>query len=349
MFENTPEAKDDFLKGVRVLDLSLYIPGPYATLHMVKMGADIIKVEPPGGDPMRFFGSEAPNISPVYLHLNQGKKITELDLKNSDGQAKLKQLIESANVLLEGFRPGILERLGFGYEELISINPRLIVCRISGFGQSGPRAQDAGHDLGYGAYAGLYTRPASTEKPQIITPPVADHAGALNALVMISAALYRQTKSGVPCELDISLSQAVADWQYISELLPLQQIISGDAAYYNFYQTKDQQFISLAAIEPKFWRAFCEVVGQSDWVVRQSEKLPQRQLMADVAKVIATQTLAEWQEILRGVDCCFEPVIDFNALQEKVCYKAENNHTIAGQSSVQLQLMDANKLHWNTR
>ena len=164
---------------------------------------------------------------------------------------------------------------------------------------------------------------------------------------MISAALFRQTKSAAPCELDISLSKSIADWQYISELTPLEQIISGDAAYYNFYQTKDQRFVSLAAIEPKFWRAFCEAVDHREWVTRQKEKLPQSQLMADVAKLFAAHTLSEWQEILKGVDCCFEPVIDFNALREKVCYNAENNKmAIAGQSSNELQMVNADNLYW---
>ena len=123
MSETTANAAPDFLKGVRVLDLSLYIPGPYATLQMVQMGAEIIKIEPPGGDPMRFFGCTPPTLSPVYQHLNQGKKITELDLKSANGKARFKQLLEAANVLIEGFRPGILERLGFSYDVLININP----------------------------------------------------------------------------------------------------------------------------------------------------------------------------------------------------------------------------------
>ena len=338
----------DLLEGVRVLDLSQYIPGPYATLQMAKLGAEVIKIEPPGGDPMRFFAWGGADISPVYQHLNQGKKVVELDLKSENGKSVLKPLIESANVLLEGFRPGTLERLGFSYAELIRINPQLIVCRISGFGQTGERAQRAGHDLGYGAYAGLYSHIHDNAKPQIVFPPVADHAGALNALALVSAALYRQQNTGKGCELDISLSQSVADWQYLSAADSIGHLIGGGAAYYNFYQTKDGQYVSLAAIEPKFWRAFCEVVDRPEWIIEQKASFPQIALIAKLGGFFKTHTLRHWQLLLDRVDCCFEPVIRHDLFKtNKTTSNKERRASDAVHS--ELQFLQPDKVYWENR
>lgn len=338
MSESTIDTDRKLLKGVRVLDLSQYIPGPYASLQLANMGAEVIKVEPPGGDPMRSFGWSEQGNSPFYQHLNRGKQIVELDLKNEAGKRKLWQLIKSADVLVEGFRPGTLERLGFAYEALCEIQPQLIVCHITGFGNTGPRAARAGHDLGYGAYAGLYAHIDPAEKPQIVFPPVADHAGALNAIAMISAALYQQLKTAKGCELDISLSQSIADWQYIAAPGELRKLISGDIAYYNFYQTRDHHFISLAAIEPKFWQAFCEAVDQQDWVPRHAEALPQKKLIADLVRLFASQPLSAWLALLDKVDCCFEPVVKFDELDQQ-----EDRD----QSLPDLQFINADNINWN--
>lgn len=348
MSESTTDSDGDLLKDVRVLDLSQYIPGPYASLQMVRMGAEVIKVEPPGGDPMRSFGWSEKNISPAYRYLNRGKQIVELDLKSVAGKKKLWQLIQSANVLLEGFRPGRLDRLGFSNVELSKINPQLIVCRITGFGQTGKRAQRAGHDLGYGAHAGLYTRASSKQKPQIIFPPVVDHAGALNALAMISAALFQQAKTAKGCELDIGLSQTVADWQYLPETGSVHHLVSGGAAYYNFYRTKDDRYISLAALEPKFWRTFCEAVGHADWAIRQAEALPQTRLIDEIATLFASRSLAEWQSLLDKVDCCFEPVVGLAQI-----YQERENplapKTAPDQPAPELFILNAEQTSWRDK
>jgi alpha-methylacyl-CoA racemase len=296
----------DLLKGVRVLDLSQYIPGPYASLQLAELGAEVIKVEVPGGDPMRTFGVKKGGISAFYTHLNRGKHIVELNLKQEEGQATFKELLSSANILLEGFRPGTLKRLGFAPENLANINPNLIVCSLSGFGQDGPDALRGGHDLGYAARAGLYS--GKRTKPAPIFPPVADHAGALQALSAMLAALYQQEKTGRGCNLDISLVDPVLAWQYLLDSDAVSGHISGDAAYYNIYETADNRFVTLAALEAKFWSAFCTAVSRPEWVDRQAEPMPQTSLIAELNDLLGDQPLSYWQATFDGVDCCFEPV-----------------------------------------
>ncbi len=298
----------DLLAGVRVLDLCQYIPGPYATLQMAQLGAEVIKVEPPGGDPMRVFGTAGGNLSPLYEALNSGKKVVEIDLKQTQGQADLSRLISTANVLIEGFRPGALQRLGLGFDVLAEINPRLVVCSLSGFGQDGPYATRAGHDLGYCALAGLYSHHRSEQPPALVFPPVADHAGALQALSSVLAAVYHQEKTDQGCHIDVSLYESVSAWQYLADSSADMRLLTGDAAYYNIYQTADGACLTLAALEPKFWHSFCVAVGQSDWIERQHEPLPQTRLIKAVADLFDSQPLAHWQALLANVDCCFEAI-----------------------------------------
>ena len=262
-----PSEQTDLLKGVRVIDLSQYIPGPYASLQLAELGAQVIKVEAPAGDPMRSFGTKSEEISSLYRHLNRGKKVVRINLKEQAGQDTFRSLLASANILIEGFRPGTLERLGFSLDALREINPQLIVCSVSGFGQDGPDALRGGHDLGYGACAGLYSQHVPSALPSPVFPPIADHAGALQALTAMLAALYHQAKTGQGTYLDISLFEPLLAWQYLAEADC--NFISGSAAYYNIYQTKDKRSVTLAALEPKFWSAFCNEVGKPQWLQRQ--------------------------------------------------------------------------------
>ncbi len=341
----------NLLEGIRVLDLSQYLPGPYATRQLAELGADVIKVEPSDGDPMRRFAWQGDGISPVYQHLNQGKRIVELDLKQDGAKVRLASLIESAHVLIEGFRPGTLARLGFSNEYLHQLNPQLIICHLSGFGQTGRHAQRGGHDLGYSAFAGLYTQQAQARQgsgqPQIIFPPVADHAGALKAFGLISAALYSQAKTGQGAVLDLSLAGALSDWQYLFKAGSLSSLISGDAAYYNIYQCKDQLAVTLAAIEPKFWQAFCEGVNKPEWSSRQLESVPQTDLIEDVAALFLSQTRADWQQQLSEVDCCFEIITPL----EEMHARAQGDGIELDSETTPLpehQLADAEKIRWKT-
>lgn len=306
----------DCLAGLRVLDLSQYIPGPFATQVLGDLGAAVVKIEPPAGDPMRGFGPrDADGLSPFYKALNAGKTVLRLDLKDGGGAA-LERLVQGADILLESFRPGTLDRLGFGPDRLRALNPRLIHCALSGFGQTGPWRLRAGHDLTYVALTGGLSRLGEAAAPTIPFPPLADHAGAMQAVVAILAALLRRERSGQGAHLDVSLQESALSWQYLSltaagrDLGRGRDLLNGGAAFYRVYPTADSRFLAVAAIEAKFWQAFCIAAGRPDLAARQDEPLPQDGLIAEVAALVAARPLAEWTALLQSVDCCVEPVLE---------------------------------------
>lgn len=317
---------NDCLQGIRVLDLSQYIPGPFATQILADLGAEVLKVEPPTGDPMRgFMLLDEDGISPLYKQINAGKQLVELDLKNADHRALFEQLVAKADVLLESYRPGVMERLGLGRERLQQLNPRLIHCALSGFGQTGPARLRAGHDLTYLAMSGSLGVSGTADTPAMAFAPVADHAGAMLATTAILAALLRRGSSNRGAYLDLSLFEAALFWQSIGltaaqrpgeALARGRDLLTGGAACYQIYHTADQRFVALAPLEEKFWAAFCQAVERPDWIPRQVETMPQTQLIAEVQALFATRPLAAWQELLAEVDCCFEPVLELAEVAE---------------------------------
>ncbi len=300
------------LHRVRVIDLSQYIPGPYATRLMADLGADVIKIEPPGGDPMRRILSDKNEPSPLYLQLNRGKRVQFVDLKSRSGKAAFSRLIEGCDVLLDGFRPGTLDGLGFGFDRLESINAGLIYCGLSGFGQTGPDADKAGHDVGYCAAAGLYGHAGPARPPAIPFPPLADHVGSLQAVNSILAALVYKRRTGQGCHLDVSLYESILSWQYFSQTPGVIDMLSGGAAYYNIYATADGRFLALGAIEEKFWSAFCGALDRKAWVDRYHDAFPQVDLKQAVSRVLKAGSLDEWLRVFEHVDCCLEPVLRGN-------------------------------------
>jgi len=299
------------LADLRVIDLSQYIPGPFAARQLADLGAEVIKIEPPGGDPMRRFmqpGSSA--VSPVYRHLNRGKRVCELDLKSASGRSALEGLLASADILLESFRPGVLARLGFERERIDALNPRLIHCALSGYGQTGPYAQRAGHDINYCALSSQSIVSGSAERPVIGYPPIADHAAALQAAVAMLAALHARDSHQGGIYLDISMSESILSWQYLPILTGADQraanILNGGAACYNLYRSADGAFISIGAIETAFWKNFCSALKQPQWIERHYEPMPQRQLIDEVSALFAAEPLAYWHKLLNHIDCCFE-------------------------------------------
>lgn len=298
------------LRGIRVLDLTQYAPGPYASRLMCDLGADVIKVEIPGGDPMQHLFRGSATVSPAYVALNHGKKIVRLNLKDDSAVASVKKLVAAADVLIEGFRPGVMQRLQLGYEDCRPLNPSLVYCSITGYGQSGPYASRAGHDINYCAVAGLLSY---TSQPSQY-PLIADHSGALNALNQILASLIGRQHSARGCYLDVSLYEPILGWQYLDQSRsPLQPgdpllLLSGGAACYNLYKTLDDRLVTLGALESRFWIGFCRAVGRPDWVDRQDEDLPQSGLIDEVGELFRSQPLSYWQEWLGDIDCCFEAV-----------------------------------------
>lgn len=302
-----------FLQGTRILDLSQYIPGPYATRQLADLGAEVIKVEPPAGDPMRqFLYEELEGDSPLYRHLNRGKRVVTLNLKEAKDREIFEKLLADADVLMESFRPGVMARLGFDRERLQQLNPRLVHCALSGFGQNGPNRLRAGHDLTYCAFAGALSRESG--EPALPFPPMADHAGAMQAVSSILAALLGRSRSGEGCHLDISLAESLMSWNYIALAQPSSEkarmMLSGGAACYNVYRCADDRWIALAPLEEKFWLAFCRAVGREDWIGRQQEPLPQNRLIAELQQLFDTRPLAYWEELLEPADCCFEVIPD---------------------------------------
>ncbi len=308
------------LAGVRVLDLSQYLPGPYGAQVLADLGAEVLKVEPPAGDPMRTIGPrDADGISAFYKLINAGKTVLRLDLKSGDGQARLRELIRGADVLLESFRPGALARLGFAAGAMRRLNPRLVHCVLSGFGQDGPAARRAGHDITYMALAGGLATSGTAARPVVAHPPTADFAGGLQAALAIVAALLRRATTGVGAFIDIAIADSVLAWQGLvltgEHRLPGSQargggLLNGGAACYQVYETADGRFVALGALEEKFWAAFCAAVGREDWSARQGDPLPQQALIAEVGALMRTRTRNQWVRDLAAVDCCFQPILE---------------------------------------
>ncbi len=311
---------NDCLDGVRVLDLSQYLPGPFATQLLADLGAAVIKVEPPTGDPMRrFIFRDADGESPFYKQINAGKQVVLLNLKSEDDKQVLAKLLEVADVLLESYRPGVLERLGFSRSRLQQLNPKLIHCALSGFGQTGPCRERAGHDLTYLAMSGMLNLTGTAETPIMPFPPICDYAAGKQAATAILAALLRRGRTGQGAFIDVSLFETALSWQSFAliaaqrsgyEFARGNDLLTGGAACYQIYRTADDRFVALGAIEDKFWQAFCAAAERPDWLDRQHEPLPQKQLIEELRELFAAASLKDWQQRFEKVDCCFEPILE---------------------------------------
>ena len=308
------------LTGIRVLDLSQYLPGPYAGQILADLGAEVVKVEPPAGDPMRQVPPlDGDGLSAFYRLVNAGKTVVRIDLKDDAGKAAFLRLVDRADALIESFRPGALARLGLDAEALRARNPRLVHCALSGYGQSGPDALKAGHDINYMAMAGGLASSGSAARPIGAHPPTADFASGMQAALTILAALLGRERSGRGAAIDTSISETVLAWQSLAltaagrpgaEAERGAGRLSGGAACYRIYETADRRFITLGALEAKFWANFCRALGRDDWIARQDETLPQTALIAEIAATIIARPLATWEALLAGVDCCYQAVLE---------------------------------------
>ncbi len=299
---------------------------------LADMGASVLKVEPPRGDPMRRMdpatGQPFPGDgkvadaarSPYYDVVNAGKTVVAIDLKSDDGKQAFETLIRSADVLLESYRPGVLDSLSFDRETLQSLNRGLIHCALSGYGQTGPKRLRSGHDINYIASTGAFSASGTLERPVMTWPPPADYASAQQSVVAILGALVARSRPG-PLQgrgayLDISLAESMLAWQAWGMVEPSAfgregNLLNGGAACYQFYATKDGRFISLGALEAHFWANFCDAVGRSEWKDRQFEPLPQTALIAEVGEIIAALPLDHWETVLANTDCCYHAVLDY--------------------------------------
>ncbi|MBC7227103.1 MAG: CoA transferase [Thermoflexales bacterium] len=308
------------LSSLRVLDLSRLLPGPYCSLILADFGAEVIRVEPPGGgDWTRYVPPLAPDGQSVLFHaVNRGKKSLTLNLKAEEGRAVFLRLVGTADVLLESFRPGVMERLGLGYDRLAQENPRLVYCALSGYGPEGPYRERAGHDLNYIGLAGLLDLTGPFGGPPVVPgAPVADLAGALWAAVGILLALLDRERTGRGGRVDASLLGgalsllpiAVSHLQGGSPMARGASTLTGGVVCYNVYPTADGSYMTLSALEPEFWAAFCRAVGREDWLDQQfAPAVPGSSVWEEMCALFHTRTRAEWAEALAGVDACCEPV-----------------------------------------
>lgn len=315
------------LQSIRVLDLSRLLPGPFCTMLLADFGAEVIKIEAPElGDYARHYDPKIDENSVMFHSLNRNKKSVTLDLKTDEGKDQFLQMVGKADVVVESFRPGVMKRLGLDFPVLEKINPRLIYCAISGYGQTGPYAEMPGHDINYISYAGLLELMGEKDgKPIVPAVQVADLAGgAYPAVTGILLALLEREKSGKGQFIDISMMDGVISLlqstlpNYLMKNIPSkrgEQMLSGGLACYEVYQTKDGRWLAVGALEMKFWRIFCQKIGKPEWIALLNEPDEvQYKLKHDIQTVMYTKTLAEWMDIFEDAEACVSPVLNFAEL-----------------------------------
>jgi crotonobetainyl-CoA:carnitine CoA-transferase CaiB-like acyl-CoA transferase len=315
------------LTGVRVLDLTRLLPGPFCTMLLADMGADVIKVEEPGtGDYMRWTPPLIDGQSALFNAVNRNKRSVTLNLKSEHGRDLLLRLIEHADVLVEGNRPGVMDRLGLGWDTLHKRNPKLVMCSITGYGQDGPFASRAGHDLNYMATAGGLGLNGNRGGPPVpLAVQVADiGAGGLQPAVAILGALVGVQRGGEGRLLDASMTDGALSWLAL-ELAAMgagevvargDRRLTGRYACYRVYACKGGGFYSVGALEPKFWVTLCHAVGKPDLADLQfAEGAERARVHAEMEAVFASRTRDEWQRELDDREVCCEPVLELGEVE----------------------------------
>ncbi|HEY3136974.1 MAG TPA: CaiB/BaiF CoA-transferase family protein [Blastocatellia bacterium] len=312
------------LEGVRVLDLSRMLPGPYCSMMLADLGAEVIKVEEPRiGDPTRHSPPVVNGQSVVFNQVNRNKKSIALDLKKPDGRDIFLKLASRADCVLEQFRPGVVDRLSINYAAVADLNPRIIYCSLTGFGQNGPHRDRSGHDLNYLALSGVLGLTTDERgKPVIPGVQVADLAGGMIAALAILAALLARERTGRGQYIDVSMFDVMLSMLPVPAALHFggntiavggKYVLSGAYPFYNVYETSDGKFMTLGALEPKFWANFCRKVGREDLISRQFDEGEARQNLFDEVRVIfKSRTRNEWVELMNDADCCCEPVLSIS-------------------------------------
>jgi len=307
------------LRGVRVLDLSRLLPGPVATLHLADMGADVVKIEDHGaGDYARTMVGGPEGVSLFYRAVNRNKRGLRLDLKRPEGREIFLRLARTADVVVESFRPGVTDKLGIGYQALRAINPKIVYCAITGYGQNGPLAMAAGHDLNYIALAGVLDQiGVDGGPPAIPNLQIGDLlGGAMSAAMGILAALFDAHRCGQGRFVDVAMSEAVL----AHNLFPLfalesggsvpprgADMLTGGEASYGVYATADGRYMAVAPLEEKFWRIFCETVGHPEWIARRGGAAAA--LRRELEALFAGHPQSYWNTLFARADCCVTPVL----------------------------------------
>ena len=311
------------LSGIRVVDLSQFLPGPMLTVMMADQGAEVIKIEPAAGDPARTQGPFENGHSIWFANLNRGKTSVVLDLKSADGKAALIDLIRTADVFVEGFRPGVMARLGFGWDAVRSLNPRIVYCSISAFGQHGALAQHPAHDMAVQALAGfLSVNDGDDGCPVVPGVAAADVAAGLTGLSAVLMALIGREQTGQGDYVDIAMFDSLLPWSahiagsaLAGGAAPRSatQRSLGGAAFYNVYETADGRHIVLGGREPKFARSLLGALGRPDLIALAEAEAGEAQapLIAFLRKTFAARSRDEWDKFMADLDVAYAPVLDF--------------------------------------
>lgn len=310
------------LEGIRVLDLTRLLPGPYCSLMLADFGADVIKIEDTKlGDYARWTEPKTGEFSAMFYSLNRNKRSMSLDLKLQESREVFLELVKTADVLIESFRPGVMDRLGLGYEELKKHNPKLIYCAITSFGQTGPYKDKPGHDINFLSYSGLLDlQGEQNRKPVSSSVQIGDiGGGSLMAVIGILVSIIEARKSGKGQFIDISMLDGAVSW--MQTILPAfltdnqapkrgELVLNGAKACYETYETKDQRYLSVGALEFKFWKNFCLVIGKEELISKLDAPSDQQNaLKQEIQAVISTKTLQEWIALFDGIDACVAPVL----------------------------------------
>jgi alpha-methylacyl-CoA racemase len=330
------------LSLVRVLDLTRLLPGPLAAQHLAHLGAEVIKIEDRNaGDYARFFDSKGSATSQFFLALNRNKAFVELDFKNASDFEAMLELVRHADVLIEGFRPGVMQRLGLGPEQLWALNPKLVFCSISGYGQDGPMADAAGHDINYLSFTGvLHQNGGPDQKPSMAGLQIADLLGGTQAaLIGILAALFDAQRSGHGRHVDISMTDVVFGHNLVAAAhfnevghagVPGRELLTGGEACYNIYRCRDGRDLAVGSLEAKFWDALCEALQRGDL---KQHHWSRGQVPGDagalyaieqLSALLATRNQNEWVRHLDGVDCCVTPILSIAEALEHGLFKARD-------------------------
>jgi crotonobetainyl-CoA:carnitine CoA-transferase CaiB-like acyl-CoA transferase len=302
------------LAGIRVVDFSTLLPGPLASLLLAEAGAEVIKIERPGrGDEMRSYVPKLGADSVNFALLNRGKRSIALDLKAAGALARLRPLLQRADVVIEQFRPGVMERLGLGYEALKALNPGIIYCAVTGWGQTGPKADVAAHDLNYVAESGMLGLAAGVDgAPAVPAALVADIAGGTYpAVINILLALRERDRTGAGCKLDIAMADNLFSFLYwaIGNGLaagqwpqPGRELVTGGSPRYNIYRTADGKYLAAAPLEQKFWENFCRLIGLD--AAFRTDQGQEAATKDEVARLIGSRDAAHWERVFAGQDVC---------------------------------------------
>lgn len=329
------------LEGIKVLDLSRYLPGPLATQILADFGAEVIKIEDRKGELGRFLQPMINDTSARFYTVNRNKKSMGLDLKQPQGKEIFKKLVAEADIVVDQFRPDVMNKLGLGYETLKEINPRIIYCIITGYGLTGPMRDAAGHDINYLNIAGVTELLGTKDGPPAMCGvQIADTAGgSLYSVIAILLALAAREKTGRGQLCDVAmmdgalslLAYTIGEWSGGDGNLPKRggELLTGGYATYNNYECKDGKFVSLGAVEDKFWASFCRKLGVEEYIPLQMDESSQTKIEASIQRIMLTKTRDEWVEFFSDSDICFTPILTLDEMVKHPQVLARNMvHTL---------------------